>query len=84
MPFQALSHGSYFALRSGGKTIITLIFDSGFMWLGSYALAYFVAHFTELNILPFFALVQSVEAVKAIAALVLVKKGIWINNIINE
>ncbi len=84
MPFQALAHGSYFALRSGGKTIITLLFDSGFMWLGSYAVAYCIAHFTDLHILPFFALVQSIEAVKALVALVLVKKGIWINNIINE
>ncbi len=84
MPFAAFAHGSYFAMRSGGKTFITLLFDSGFMWLGSYLLAYTIAHFTALPILPFYLLVQGVEVIKSIMAFVLVKKGVWINNIIND
>ena len=32
MPLQALTHCTYFTLRSGGKTVITFIFDSFFVW----------------------------------------------------
>lgn len=84
MPFAAFTHGCYFAMRSGGKTIITFIFDSGFMWLFAYVLAYYIAHYTNLDILPFYFLVQGTEAIKAIASFVLIKKGIWVNNIIDE
>ena len=32
MPQNAFLHASYFTLRSGGKTIITFLFDSVFIW----------------------------------------------------
>lgn len=83
MPFFAFCHSCYFAMRSGGKTIITLIFDSGFIWLLSCPLAYFIANFTSLSILPFFFIIQGVEAVKAVIAGILIKKGFWINNIVS-
>lgn len=82
MPFNAFCHGCYFAMRSGGKTIITMIFDSGFIWLISCPVAYAIAHYTNLNIVPFYLAVQGIEAVKAIIAGILIKKGFWINNIV--
>ncbi|MBO5321433.1 MAG: MATE family efflux transporter [Clostridia bacterium] len=82
MPFNAFCHGCYFAMRSGGKTIITMIFDSGFIWLISCPIAYIIAHYTNLNIVPFYLAVQGIEAVKAIIAGILIKKGFWINNMV--
>ena len=32
MPLDAYTHATYFTLRSGGKTLITFIFDSGYMF----------------------------------------------------
>ena len=32
MPQNAFLHATYFTLRSGGKTIITFLFDSVFIW----------------------------------------------------
>jgi len=32
MPIAAFMHASYFTLRSGGKTIVTFLFDSVFLW----------------------------------------------------
>jgi putative MATE family efflux protein len=84
MPVCAFTHGCYFAIRSGGKTIVTMIFDSGFIWIVSYPLAFIIGRFTSLPILPFYFIVQGVEAIKAVIAFVLVKKGVWINNIIKE
>lgn len=82
MPFCAFCHCCYFAMRSGGRTVITMIFDSGFIWLISFPLAYFIANFTSLPILPFYFAVQGVEAVKAVISGILIKKGFWINNIV--
>ena len=82
MPFNAVCHGSYFAMRSGGKTIVTLLFDSGFIWVVSYTVAFYIAHFTNLSILPFFFIIQSIEAFKSIIAVILIKSGFWLNNIV--
>ncbi len=82
MPVNAFCHGCYFAMRSGGKTIITMIFDSGFIWLISCPTAYIIAHFTNLNIIPFYFAVSSIEIIKSIISGILIKKGFWINNIV--
>ncbi len=84
MPFNAFCHSCYFAMRSGGKTVITMIFDSGFVWLVSFPLAYSIAHFTELSIVPFYFSVQGVEIIKSVIAGILIKKGFWINNIVKD
>ena len=39
MPQNAFLHASYFTLRSGGKTIITFLFDSVFIWCVSVVIA---------------------------------------------
>lgn len=82
MPFFAFSHGCYFALRSGGKTIITLIFDCGFTWGVSFPLAFCLSRFTGMDIIPMYLCVQSLETVKAVIGFILVKKGVWINNMV--
>ena len=84
MPFYAFAHGCYFTLRSGGKTMITLIFDCGFIWGLSYPTAFLLATFTSLPIIPLYISVQLIEAVKCVLGAILVKKGIWINNIVEE
>ena len=40
IPIEAFAHSSYFALRSGGKVIITLIFDCVFTWVVSVVAAF--------------------------------------------
>lgn len=82
MPFMAFCHCCYFTLRSGGKTLVTFTFDCGFTWGLAVPMALILAHFTPLPILPLFFLVQAVEAVKCIVGAILIKSGIWINNIV--
>ena len=33
MPIQAVLHATYFTIRSGGKTFITFLFDSTYVWV---------------------------------------------------
>lgn len=84
MPLDAIAHASYFTLRSGGRTGITILFDSGFIWGISVLAAYLLVHFTALNILWVYAIVQGLNIIKAAAGIILVKKGIWIRNIVAE
>lgn len=83
MPFASFTHDSYFTLRSGGRTIITFIFDSGFMWLVGVPVAYCLANFTNMDITLLYFCVNALEILKCIIAFVLVKKGVWISNIVS-
>lgn len=82
MPIVSFTHNCYFTIRSGGKTIITFIFDSGFMWLLAVPVTYCLANYTDMNIVLLYFLANGLEFIKAIIAFILVKKGIWISNIV--
>lgn len=82
MPVVSFTHNCYFAIRSGGKTIITFIFDSGFMWLLAVPVTYTLANFTDMNIVLLYFIANGLEILKAVIAFVLVKRGIWISNIV--
>ena len=84
MPFGAFLHASYFTLRSGGKTIITFLFDSVFICCVSFPAAYIMAYFTAIPIVPLYAAVQALDLIKCVIGYILVKKRIWVQNIIEE
>ncbi len=82
MPLDAFAHATYFTIRSGGKTLITFLFDSGFVWAINVPVAFVLSRFTDINILLLFAISQSLCIIKDILGGILVKKGIWIKNIV--
>ena len=84
MPIHGLAHASYFTLRSGGKTFITFLFDSVFVWAISIPTAFLLTKFTGLDILPVYAIVQSLDLIKVIIGLFMLKSGIWINNLVSD
>jgi len=84
MPVYAIAHCCYFTLRSGGRTIITFIFDSGFTWGICVPVAYMLANMTALPIVPLYLFVQALEIIKVIIGVALVKKGVWVRNIIDS
>lgn len=84
MPIHAYMNATYFTLRSGGKTFITFLFDSVYMWVVSIPLAYGLAHYTEIPILYLFLAVQLIDLVKCAIGFFMVKSGIWIQNIVDD
>ena len=74
MPQNAFLHASYFTLRSGGKTIITFLFDSVFIWCVSVTIAFVLSRFTTLPVVAVFILVQAGDIIKCVIGFVLVKK----------
>jgi len=83
-PLCALSHCSYFTLRTGGKTIITFFFDSVFTWCIVASLAFVLARFTALDIVTVFLFVQLTEVIKAVIGVSMVKNGFWAQNIVDK
>jgi len=82
MPQAAFMHAAYFTLRSGGKTVITFLFDSVFVWCVSIPVAYCLSRLTTLPVIAIFALVQVADWIKCIIGFILVKKGVWMQNIV--
>ena len=84
MPQNAFLHAAYFTLRSGGRTIITFFFDSVFIWVVSVSLAFVLSRFTALPVLGIYAIVQAADFIKCIIGFILVKKGVWLRNIVTS
>ncbi len=81
-PKDAFLHSSYFTLRSGGRTIITFIFDSIFMCVLSVPIAFILSRFTDMNVIWIFAIVHTADLIKCVIGYVLVKKNVWMKNIV--
>lgn len=84
MPLNAFVNASYFTLRSGGKTVITFIFDSGFVWTLCVPLAFVLSRFTSLPVVPMFIFVEGLNLIKAAFGFYLVKSRRWVNNLVDR
>ncbi|MCM1252185.1 MAG: MATE family efflux transporter [Clostridium sp.] len=82
MPQAAFMHAAYFTLRSGGRTVVTFLFDSVFVWCVSVPVAYGLSRFTAVPVIVIFAMVQIADWIKCIIGFILVKKGVWMRNIV--
>ena len=83
MPVGSYLNCAYFTIRSGGKTVITFLFDSVYLWFLCFPIAFVISRFTTLPILPFYVIILSLDFVKVIIGAILLKKRIWIQNIVN-
>ncbi len=84
MPLACFVQTSYFTLRSGGKTVLTFLFDCAYVWVISIPVAFVLARYTQLPIVSLYLTIQLLDAIKAIVGFILVKKGIWIHNIVGK
>lgn len=81
-PVQGFLNALYFTLRSGGKTFITFLFDSVYTWVITLPVALILCNFTQLHILVIYAIIQAADFIKLIVGYVLIKKGVWISNLV--
>lgn len=84
MPFVAYTHASYFIIRSGGNTLITVLFDSIYTWAIAVTAAFFMSRFTTLSVTWMLAIVNGLEVIKCLVAFFFVRSGIWIRNLTSK
>ena len=82
MPLHAFSNACYFTIRSGGKVMVTLIFDSFFLWLLVLPLAFVLSRLTAMPILPMYIVLTLADQSKCILGYYLVKKRAWVRNLV--
>ena len=83
MPVNGFAHCSYFILRSGGRTIITFLFDSAYTWLIPIPLVFALVTYTNLPVLSVFICAHIADLIKVGLGAILLKKGVWIRNIVS-
>lgn len=84
VPFQGVCHSAYFALRSGGKTWLTFIFDSGLQWVCFVPIAFTLSNFTSLPVEYVFAAACMSDVIKCFVSLAFIAKSNWAINIVKE
>ena len=84
LPLNGFSHCAYFTLRAGGKTFITFLFDSVYTWLMPVPMAFLLVKYAQaLNVVEIYAIVNFLEIFKVALGYILLKKGLWISNIVS-
>ena len=83
-PVQGALNTLYFTLRSGGKTLVTFLFDSVFSWSVTIPLALVLSLTTDLKVMQIYVIIQATDIVKIILGSIMIKKGIWIKNLAEE
>ena len=84
IPVHSFANATYFTIRSGGKTLVTFLMDSVFIMCVSVPIAFSLYYVFNLPIHSTFFIVQCIDIIKVIIGLILVKKKVWLNNIVSE
>ena len=82
-PLHSFANACYFTLRSGGKTLITFVFDALFVWVFQIPLAFFLSRFSQVPILHMYALVECTNFVKCLIGFVMLKSRKWVVNLVS-
>ena len=84
LPLESFANATYFTLRSGGKSLLTVVFDSGFVWAVLVPLSFCLVRFTNLPILPLYAVCQLSNILKCAVGFVFVKRGSWAKDLVSD
>ena len=84
MPFASYAFSSYFTMRSGGLVLITLLFDSVYMWVIVLPISAAFAYFTPMGIHWLFVISQATEIIKAGFGHILIRRGNWVRQLVAD
>ena len=84
MPLKGYVICLYYTIRSGGKTFITFLFDSCYIWVVCIPVVYLLIHRSSLDIISVNIWFQVAANIKIIVGWILVKKRIWLVNLVEK
>ena len=84
LPIHSFAHVTYFTIRSGGRTLVTFLFDAAYTWAVTVVLAFCLTRYTDLDILKIYFCVQFIDVVKLIVGLLMLRSDFWARNVVNE
>lgn len=83
VPLQAFAFSSYFAIRSGGNMLATVIMDCGITAVCILPVVFLFSHFTSVSVLVLCAVYEGLYIVKCVLSILLLKRGSWMKNIVS-
>ncbi len=84
MPLFSYTNSCYFTLRSGGKTVITFVFDSLFVWVVSIPVAFVLSRWTRMGIVTMYLIVELLNVIKCVIGFILVRNRRWVVNLVGK
>ncbi len=84
LPVHSFAHVTYFTIRSGGRTMITFLFDAVYTWVVTVLLAWFLTHRTNLDVLQIYFCVQFIDVIKLVIGLLMLRSDFWARNVVND
>ena len=84
LPIHAFIHVTYFTIRSGGKTVITFLFDCVYTWAVPVTLAYCLCHMTDMPIVGVYFCVQFIDVIKVVIGALMLRSDFWANNVVDD
>ncbi|MBQ6383882.1 MAG: MATE family efflux transporter [Clostridia bacterium] len=84
LPLHSFAHVTYFTIRSGGRTLITFLFDAVYTWAVTVTLAFCLTHFTGMSIVEIYFCVQFIDVVKLVIGLLMLRSDFWARNVVKD
>lgn len=84
LPIHSFAHVTYFTIRSGGRTMITFLFDAVYTWVVTVILAFVLCRFTNLDITMIYLCVQFIDVIKLIIGLLMLRSDFWARNVVRD
>ena len=84
MPANAFTNSAFFTLRAGGKVWVTALYDSVYLWVLAIPLTLALVKLTALSAIVIYSISYGVDLIKCVFGFILVRSGIWINNLVSE
>ena len=84
LPIHSFAHVTYFTIRSGGRTVITFLFDAVYTWTVTVLLAFCLTRFTDMDIIRIYFCVQFADIIKLVIGLIMLKSDFWARNVVKD
>ena len=83
LPLHSFAHVTYFTIRSGGRTMITFLFDAVYTWVVTVLLAFLLTRYTDWDIIRIYFCVQFIDVLKLVIGLLMLRSDFWARNVVN-
>lgn len=83
IPLQAYAFAAYFAIRSGGNMMATILMDCGVSYFCVMPVLFVLSRFTSVSVVWLCVAYELLNSIKCVLGAWLLKRGKWIQNIVS-
>ena len=84
LPIHSFAHVTYFTIRSGGRTLITFLFDAVYTWVVTVLLAWLLCTYTDWPVDKIYFCVQFIDVIKIVIGLLMLRSDFWARNVVSD